>query len=239
MKIVAINGSPRGKSGNTFIMVEEFLKGARNAGADCDHILLAEKKIHHCMGCFTCWTKTPGHCAISDDMTDLIPRLKSDMVVFASPVYVDNVTGLMKNFMDRLVPTALPYFELDERGEARHICETEQPKIIVISNCGFPEQSHFQVISHLFKRVARNMHSEVVAEIYRGEGELLKSKNLLLIPILYRYRKLLNKAGREVTLSGRLSSDTRAELEQPLISYSRYLKGANKAMDEALAEKKS
>lgn len=43
-KIIAINGSPRGKEGNTFAMVESFLKGAKSAGAETEHILLAEKR---------------------------------------------------------------------------------------------------------------------------------------------------------------------------------------------------
>ena len=58
MKIVAFNGSPRGAAGNTHIMVESFLAGAEAAGAETENILLTDRKIGHCIGCFACWLKT-------------------------------------------------------------------------------------------------------------------------------------------------------------------------------------
>jgi multimeric flavodoxin WrbA len=104
MKITAFNGSPRGDKGNTYVIAEEFLAGAKDAGAEVEHILLAGKEIKHCLGCFTCWLRTPGKCAISDDMKDLLPKvMNTDVIVFATPLYVDNVTGLMKNFIVRLL----------------------------------------------------------------------------------------------------------------------------------------
>lgn len=237
-KIIAINGSPRGKEGNTFIMVESFLKGAKSAGAETEHIILAEKKIHHCIGCFSCWTKTPGVCVFKDDMAPMLENFKCDIVLFATPLYVDNVTGLMKNFMDRMIPIVDPHFEKDPNGECRHFMRSsaETPKIAVMANCGFPEQSHFQTLDLIFDRIARNMHSEVIARIYRGQGELLKVRNLLLMPLQYRYRKLLSRCGEEVVKNGRLSEDSIAKLARPLIPQDVYIKHANKGFDEKLAK---
>ncbi len=48
----------------------------------------------------------------------------------------------------------------------------------MISNCGFPEQSHFQVLGLLTRRMARNYHTEFVGEIYRGAGALLQDEDL-------------------------------------------------------------
>ena len=238
MKITAINGSPRGKNGNTFVMVEEFLKGAKSEGAEIDHLLLSDKKIHHCIGCFNCWVKTPGKCVFEDDMTSLIPKMNSDILVYASPLYVDNITGLLKNFIDRLVPLASPYFEKDKNGECVHRADenTQLPKLVVISNCGFPEQSHFQVLHLLFQRMARNMHTDVIAEIYRGEGELLKNKNLLLKPFLYRYKKLLQGAGKEIVKYGKLSDELKNKLAKPIIPEEQYIQSANKHWDKELSK---
>ena len=104
----------------------------------------------------------------------------------------------------------------------------------MISNCGFPEQEHFQVLRLLFRRVARNFHSEVIAEIYRGAGQLLQVDHLMLKPILWKYKKLLEKAGREVAENMRLPEATREELEKPLIPHDMYMKGANKEWDKLL-----
>ena len=236
MKIITFNGSPRGKRGNTCIMVEEFLKGAQESGAQVEQVLLSEKKIGHCLGCFNCWLKTPGECVIKDDMTLLLEQLLvADVVVFATPLYVDNVTGLMKNFMDRILPLGEPYLVKDEKGECRHPARYgKTPKFAVISNCGFPEQSQFQVLHLLFKRIARNMHTKVIAEIYRGEGELLKLSNPRLKTLIDKYKELLRTAGREVVEQSKLSEETIKKLQKPIFPYDRYITSTNEFFDEIL-----
>ena len=216
-------------------MVQAFLEGAREAGAETENIFLAHKKIHPCTGCYTCWLKTPEHCAIQDDMAELLPKLKdSGLVVFATPVYVDNVTGIMKNFMDRMIPVADPHFSKDPGGECRHPVHGKAPKMMVISNCGFPEQSHFQVLRLLFRRMARNMNSELVGEIYRGGGALLSDKSFLLAPRIRRYKDLLHKAGHAMVKEGGISPPLQAELEKPLVPEARYISSANDFFEREL-----
>lgn len=230
MKILAVNGSPRGKRGNTHVMVDAFLNGAEEAGAEVEQIMLSKLKIKNCKGCFWCWIKTPGNCVIKDDMAPILEKLKAaDVLVFATPLYVDNVTGLMKNFMDRILPLGEPYLVKDEKGECRHPARyVKTPKIAVISNCGFPEQSQFQVLHLLFSRIARNLHSEVIAEIYRGEGELLKQTGPEILPVIDKYRNVLKRAGREVAEGLKLSPRTIADLNEPLVPFEDYISTANK-----------
>jgi multimeric flavodoxin WrbA len=110
MKILAINGSPRGRRSNTDRILQPFLEGAREAGAETETVYLKDLKINHCLGCFTCWTKTPGVCVHKDDMAALFPKVRqADVVVYATPLYVFTVSGLMKDFMDRLLPLADPH----------------------------------------------------------------------------------------------------------------------------------
>jgi hypothetical protein len=137
------------------------------------------------------------------------------------------------------VPALDARFGKDENGECRHINTSDKvPKLVGISNCGFPEQSHFQVLRLLFKRIARNMCSEVVAEIYRGGGALLEAKSLLLKPLIWKYKRLLRKAGQEVVKNGKLSEATKIELEKPLISDEQYIKGSNEYFDRILKQTK-
>lgn len=237
MKITVFNGSPRAERGNTCIMVEEFSKGAQKAGADVEHVFLVKKEISHCRGCFSCWGTSPGKCVIDDDMKELLEKfIESDIVVFATPVYVDNVTGVTKQFMDRLLPLLDPHMETDDQGESVHRKRFEKyPRIVVMSNCGYPEQSHFQVLPLFFRRVARNLHSEVIAEIYRGAGELLSVDHPGLETVLTAYRKLLQKAGKEIVLKSCISEETKKAMEEPLIPHEQYRGNVNKGFDKVLS----
>ena len=241
MKIVAFNGSPHCEQGNTSVLVEEFFAGAREAGAETENVFLAKKEITHCIGCFACWVKTPGVCVHKDDVAELLETyMSADVVVLASPLYVDNVTGIMKVFMDRLIPLGDPHFEKDARGETRHVKKLEKtPKLVVISNCGYPEQSHFQVLRLLFRRIARNFHTEIIGEIYRGGGGILTAPMAEASFIRKGYLKLVRKAGKEVVEEGRISEATAKGLEKQLIPTAIYLSFGNKMWDEELAKLKA
>lgn len=219
MKITVFNGSPRAKLGNTNVIVENFLEGARQAGAEAEQVYLAKYKINPCRGCKTCWEKTPGKCAQKDDMAELIEKvISSDVMGFATPVYADNVSGMLKNFIDRLIVIGDPHWVKDEFGECRHVLRYEKPnRLLVFSNCGFPEQSHFQVLRLLFKRMARNLGWSIMGEVYRAGGALLTSKDENTIPFIDKYKQLLKKAGIEAVEQGRISEETSAELEKPLL----------------------
>ena len=238
MKIVVLNGSPKGKSSSTNIMASAFLKGAQEAGAETINIFLAEKEIKHCRGCFCCWFKTPGKCVIKDDMAEVISRLEGvDVLVLATPLYFDNISGILKNFMDRSIVVGNPHFQKDPNGECRHLKNEEKPspKLILMSNCGFPERSHFQVISHWVKRAALNMHTEVIGEIYTTQGGLLSAEIEALKPITSNYLQHLEKAGKEIVVEMKISAETEQVLAQNFIPDEIYIQESNAWMTEMLS----
>ena len=242
MNVTVFNGSPQADHGNTHVMVKAFLQGARDAGAAVENVFLADYEIKPCRGCFTCWVGSPGVCVQDDDMRELLPKVAAaDMLVFATPLYVDNVSGIMKTFMDRLIPLVDPHFEQDERGEYRHVRKQQlAPSIAAIANCGFAEQSHFQVLRLLFQRVARNLHGELIAEVYRGGGGLLQSTDPAVQAAVDGYLQVVRQAGREAVSLHALAPETAARLEQPLLPIPNfadvYMQGANEMWDHALAE---
>jgi len=101
MKIVGVCGSPR--KGNSEFLLREALDAAKKAGADTELILLREKKVGYCDGCDGCQKdETRGKCHVQDDMQEIYPKLESaDGIIVASPNYYSNVSGLLKNFIDR------------------------------------------------------------------------------------------------------------------------------------------
>ncbi len=235
MKITVFNGSPRKHNGNTHRIVRAFLKGCEKAGAETENIFLASKRINHCMGCFHCWTKTPGKCIQRDDMDNLILKfMESEIVVLATPLYTDSVSSILKKFFERLLPVVKPHFER-VNGETKHIQRYDKyPGFVFISNCGYPEYSQFQVLEHFSKRLARELNAKLLLEIYRTQGELLKEKHLLLKPILYKFFKIVEKAGFQLVKEGKVEPEIVEKWKKPLIPIDLFLKKANEHWDKEL-----
>ncbi|EKE26531.1 MAG: NADPH-dependent FMN reductase [uncultured bacterium (gcode 4)] len=104
MKILWISWSPREK--NTVYMIKTIIEAT---GLDYEIINLKDFKIASCLACWGCH-KTK-KCLINDDMQKLYGKmLESDYIVLGSPTYFENVTWIMKTFMDR----CLPFYLSDE-----------------------------------------------------------------------------------------------------------------------------
>jgi multimeric flavodoxin WrbA len=103
-KVIAINGSPR-KNANTATLLQKALEGAASMGADTEMIHLIDLKFHGCISCFTCkrkGTKFIGSCALQDDLTPVLEKaMQSDAIILASPIYLADVTSLMRTFLER------------------------------------------------------------------------------------------------------------------------------------------
>jgi multimeric flavodoxin WrbA len=101
MKILAIHGSPRTIQSTTRKLAALVLEGAAEASAETEMIDLCDMRITPCTACEGC--SFNGICVYEDDVPIIVERMKNaDGVIFASPVYIDNVTGQMKLFFDRL-----------------------------------------------------------------------------------------------------------------------------------------
>jgi multimeric flavodoxin WrbA len=99
-KVVAINGSHR-KGKNTAIMLQTVLNEISIKGIETELIELADYNIKVCKSCNRCLSQTK--CSITDDDMEVLTKkiVHADGIILGSPVYWNNVTGLMKNFMDR------------------------------------------------------------------------------------------------------------------------------------------
>ncbi|MGA9820539.1 MAG: flavodoxin family protein, partial [Desulfobaccales bacterium] len=98
--VVAVNGSPHMGMGNTSQMIAMLKENLAPAGLDLEEIFLSGQHIEYCSGCALCLEK--GSCWIRDDFKGVVKRvLEADAVILASPVYVRNITGQMKTFLDR------------------------------------------------------------------------------------------------------------------------------------------
>ena len=101
MKIVAIHGSPRTIRSTTRKLAGLVLEGAAEAGAETEMIDLADHPVIPCTACEAC--SLNGICVHNDSVPTLVARMQeADALILGSPVYIDNISGQMKVFFDRL-----------------------------------------------------------------------------------------------------------------------------------------
>ena len=101
-KVVIISSTPR-KNGNSQILCEAFEKGAKEAKNEVELISLRENKINYCIACYGC--KNTGRCVQNDGMNEILDKImEADIIVFATPIYLGDVSGQLKVFIDRMFP---------------------------------------------------------------------------------------------------------------------------------------
>jgi multimeric flavodoxin WrbA len=99
IKVIGISGSPH-RHGNTEMLLDEFCKGAKSAGADIEKVVLNNLSYTPCRGCNACH-KT-GNCIVDDDAVTLLTHiLEMDCAAVASPIYSMGITADLKGLIDR------------------------------------------------------------------------------------------------------------------------------------------
>ena len=216
MKILALNSSPR-KSGQskTELLLEKLTEGMQQAGAQVEKINLRDKRIKPCIGCFTCWSKTPGQCLHDDDMhRELFPLWQAaDMVVYATPLYHHTVNALMKTFLERTLPAIEPFL-IPGTGRWSHPLRYRLPGVVALSVAGFPSDTAFEALSNYMHYLCGDK-IQLVAEIYRNGSEFLTKPFCRdrMLDVLEATRQ----AGRELVQNRAVAADTRQRIQQPLL----------------------
>ncbi len=145
MKVLGILGSPR-LGGNSDILLEEALTGAREAGGETEKIALVRKKISGCLNCEKC--NETGVCAVQDDMLEIHKKiLETDAVIHSVPVYFWAMTSQMKAYLDRWCA----FFDANWRWHKAYFPKMKGKKIGLITVCGDTNVLTADPIVHSFK----------------------------------------------------------------------------------------
>jgi len=182
MNLLAIVGSPR-KGGATATLVDKAIEGAKSRDRNCSvkKLDLIEYDIKYCRNCLSCRdskTKKPvARCSIRDDM-DLITKeiLKSDSLIFGTPVHMGYATAIMMTFLERICWTfAKPEGNiLTIRGCPIPRSPKKRKSIIIVTSGIVPPlfRRFCDDATKLIKQTAKDsLNAKTVGDLYAGDIE--------------------------------------------------------------------
>lgn len=214
MRVLLINGSPKGTNSNTIRLAEAFLDGFLSASCEVTRLQLNQLDIRPCLGCFSCWSKTPGTCCIHDDMERCLTLLiESDLILWSFPLYYYSVPGALKNFIDRQLPMVLPFMDSEsENGGHFDRYASETKRHVIISTCGFYRaKGNYDGVLSLFDHMLGEGN---YTTLFCGQGELFRVPELS--ERTNEYLTWVMQAGREY-FQGKIHPDTREKLDALLL----------------------
>ncbi len=228
MKILAINGSSRGDKGHTGVLLDRLLAGARTAGAEGEVVTLAKLKINRCLACGQCHTAAQRlKCvyAQTDDVAGIFAQMAAaDLLIYATPVYLFGISGLLKTFLDRLYSTSDVYqLRVTRSGLFFHhvdeaVCSKPFVSLVVCDNVD-PEMP--RNARDYFRTFARFMDAPHVGELIRGGGRLFgyghDPQAAARFPKIHAVYAAYGQAGRELARAGRISAATQRQANQDIL----------------------
>lgn len=236
MKAIAINASLMMDKGNTAAILIPFLDGMIDAGAEVEVYYTKELNIKPCQGEFSCQIKTPGKCFQKDDMEMLLSKLsEADILVFATPVYVDGIAASLKTLWERTVPLANLYFELrDGHCYKRRRNDSDTGKVVLVSSCGYYEMDNFDPMLAHVKARCRNINREFAGALLRPHATALKIMTSRGIPIDDIF-EAAREAGHQLVQEGKMSGQILAAVSRPLMPLEEFVQNMNQIYQQAVA----
>ncbi len=167
MKITIINGHP-GPDPERF---DAALTSLAERWLDRSHavtsFVLRDLDIRACVGCWSCWWKTPGLCAVADDTHAMRSKiLHADLLLLASPLIVGFPSALLKTAIDKMIPLFHPYIQL-EHGECVHSMRYDRyPSLATFLEPGpLDGPEDLEIVHRYFERFAVHFRARVVGQV--------------------------------------------------------------------------
>lgn len=133
---------------------------------------LSALNIANCVGCFGCWTKTPGKCVIRDDAVKVYPQIAaSDRILYISKIKYGGYDTVMKTMLERSIPVQQAFIRL-LHGETHHVQRNVVPKKAVIIGYGDTSAEEQDIFRSLVERNAKNMCFESYRVMFVAENEV-------------------------------------------------------------------
>ena len=175
VKVLAIVGSPRKE--NTYKLVEAVIEAvAEKKSVETELVHLADFDIKHCSGCSDFCEKT-GECNIQDDMQKFYSKLKEvDVLIIGTPTYYWNVTGLVKDFIDRTNPLYHTESLKGKMGAAVAVAEEDGQELALSAISSFFELQNMKQLGGIAIVRGDKPVGEAELEMAKALGKRIASK---------------------------------------------------------------
>lgn len=163
MPVVVLDGAPQ--AGRLHAAVLRALEAALAAeGAPAEFVVLRERQVMPCDGCFDCWVRTPGRCRYPDDGDAIARRVvNASRVVLVTPVVFGGYSALLKGAIDRLLVTRSPFFARQQGELFRRGRYGGGPALVAIGLLDAPDVDAAAVFARLVERNALHLDAPAVA----------------------------------------------------------------------------
>ncbi len=235
MKILAINGSHQGEKGYTQFLINKLFNGAKKYGAECETIVLKNNRINICLGCRVCHKKEHYLTCIFDEKDDvkaIFNKMReADILVFATPIYIFTMTGLMKVFLDRITSTAdSSILKMSESGLFFHHIDEKlasKPFVLLTTQDNFENESSKNVKTY-FETFSKFMDAPLLGHIRIKSGGLVghgidKDKELKYPKIIKIY-EFIEKAGEEIAKYEKIKKQTLKQCNIDILDMPKFIK---------------
>lgn len=133
---------------------------------------LSALRIAGCMGCFGCWTRTPGRCVIRDDAVKVYPMIaRSERLLYVSRIRYGGYDAPMKTLLERAIPVQQAFIRLVD-GETHHVQREVAEKAAVILAYGDTGEEERALFRRLAARNARNMNFSTCKVLFCREEDV-------------------------------------------------------------------
>lgn len=228
MKLLAINGSYRGDQGQTRYLLDRLFQGGREAGAECEIITLAKHRINRCLSCGECHESDHYlQCAYHDrdDVAAIFGKMtQADIIIYATPIYIFGISGLLKTFLDRMYSTGdVNNLQITKSGLLFHHIDhslCSKPFVSLICCDNLEDETPSNVIAY-FRTFSRFMDAPIVGELVRNGGRLAgydrNPERRARFPRLADVYNAYVQAGRELAWDGRIRPSTQRSARQEIV----------------------
>ncbi|ESA33628.1 nadph-dependent fmn reductase [Leptolyngbya sp. Heron Island J] len=162
-KVVLLDGRGVGDDDLSPVL-ETLMDELRSSGATVQTFPLKDIKMGSCIGCFSCWIKTPGLCVEPDAGRDIVQAIvQSDVTILFTPVTFGGYSSEIKKIQDRWIPLVLPDFCI-HHGEVHHLPRySHYPRLVGIGIQRQPNDMEANLFNVLVGRNALNFHAPTYA----------------------------------------------------------------------------